>query len=83
MAPRYENRTLKELKELAKSKGMTGYSQLNKADLIKKLRGKSTSKFERCVKKVKAKQPSHCKKNKYKGKDCYNPWAVCHSSLNS
>lgn len=42
---------------------------------------KKSPKFERCVKKVKSKQSLRCRKNKWKGKGCYNPWAVCHSSI--
>ena len=34
-------------------------------------------KFERCVLKVKSKQPKSCKSKKWKGKGCYNPWAIC------
>jgi hypothetical protein len=46
---------------------------------------KKTPKFERCVMQVKSKQPLSCKSQKWtgsvRGKKCYNPWAVCHSSL--
>lgn len=35
----YESRTLKELQALAKDRGLTGYSELNKTDLIEVLRG--------------------------------------------
>ena len=38
-------------------------------------------KFERCVLKVKSKQPKSCKSKKWKGKGCYNPWAVCNKSF--
>jgi len=34
-------------------------------------------KFERCVLKVKSRQPKSCKSKKWKGKGCYNPWAIC------
>ena len=35
------------------------------------------NKYERCVLKVKERQPKSCEKNKWQGKGCYNPWAVC------
>ena len=34
----YEERTVKELRERAKELGLTGYSQLTKSELIRKLR---------------------------------------------
>ena len=34
-------------------------------------------KYERCVLSVKNKQSASCKKTQWKGKSCYNPWAVC------
>lgn len=34
----YEDRTVKELKDRARELGVTGYSRLRKADLIKRLR---------------------------------------------
>ena len=37
--------------------------------------------FERCVLKVKSKQSKSCKSKNWKGKDCVNPWAVCHVSV--
>jgi len=44
------------------------------------------NKYERCVMKVKAKQPPNCVKKRLwgksiKGKKCYNPYAVCHASI--
>lgn len=39
------------------------------------------SKYERCVRSVKRRSSSRCRKNNYKGKKCYNPWAVCRASL--
>jgi hypothetical protein len=39
-------------------------------------------KIESCVKQVKARQPVDCAKNNWKGKKCYNPWAVCIASIN-
>lgn len=45
----------------------------------------SEDKFERCVMKVKAKQTEACARSGYKASSspprCYNPWAVCHSTL--
>lgn len=44
-------------------------------------RRSSTSKYERCVYKVKSQQSAECRKSGYKpnyrGRKCYNPWAVC------
>jgi len=34
-------------------------------------------KYERCVLKVKSRLPKSCEKKKWKGKGCYNPWAIC------
>ena len=34
----YESMTVTQLRELAKERGLTGYSSLNKADLIKLLK---------------------------------------------
>jgi len=39
------------------------------------------NKFERCVLKVKEKQPKSCEKSKWKNKGCYNPWAICNKSV--
>ena len=39
------------------------------------------NKFERCVLKVKSNQQNSCKSKNWKGKDCLNPWVVCHSSI--
>lgn len=38
-------------------------------------------KFERCVKKVKKRLPKRCSRQKWKGKGCYNPWAICSRSV--
>lgn len=38
---------------------------------------KGSPKYERCVKKVKARQPKKCKESKWQAPGCYNPWAVC------
>ncbi len=46
-----------------------------------------SSKLEHCIQKVKSRQSIWCKSKKYprtkdpKGKQCYNPWAVCKASL--
>lgn len=44
-------------------------------------RRSSTNKYERCVYKVKSQQSAECRKSGYKpnyrGRRCYNPWAVC------
>lgn len=60
---KYENRTVKELREVASKKGLSGYSKLNKKDLIKYLRSGHT-KYERCVLSVKKRGSG-------------NPWAIC------
>lgn len=39
------------------------------------------NKFEKCVLKVKEKQPKSCEKSKWKEKGCYNPWAICNKSV--
>jgi hypothetical protein len=39
----YENHTVTELKEIAKKKGLSGYSKLKREELIKMLRSKSKS----------------------------------------
>ena len=39
------------------------------------------NKYEKCVLAVKSKQPKSCEKTKWKGKGCYNPWAVCNKSV--
>lgn len=97
MPIRYEDRTLSELKQLAKKRTIKT-AGVSKQNLIKALRGtrkvsplkKSNSirksksrrvRFERCVKKVKSKQSPKCKKLKYKSPKCYNPWAVCNKSI--
>lgn len=48
----------------------------------KRQKSNRKSKFERCVLQVKAKQKSYCKASSYTRKGCYNPWAVCHASIN-
>lgn len=81
MPIRYEDRSVSELKQLAKKKGIV-YSGKTKAQLIVSLRHKRDVKpvsirkskerlkrYERCVKKVKSKSPK------------VNPWAVCHASV--
>jgi hypothetical protein len=30
---------------------------------------------------VKAKQPARCARSGYRGRGCYNPWAVCTASV--
>ena len=37
----------------------------------------SKKKYEKCVRSVKSRQPKSCEKKKWKGKGCYNPWAIC------
>lgn len=44
-------------------------------------RSPSKSKYERCVLKVKAKQPARCARQDYKGPGCRNPWAICSVSV--
>lgn len=39
------------------------------------------AKLERCIMAVKSKQKAHCSKTNYKSFGCYNPWAVCRSSV--
>ena len=41
----------------------------------------SKKKYEKCVKSVKSKQPKSCENKKWKGKGCYNPWAICTKNL--
>jgi hypothetical protein len=60
---RYDDRTMSELRRVAKKKGLSGYSKLRKMDLIKYIRS-GKSKYERCV--LSAKKRSNV-----------NPWAVC------
>lgn len=43
--------------------------------------GKKSEKYERCVKKVKARQPKRCERQKWKGPGCYVPWAICNASM--
>lgn len=43
-------------------------------------RSPSKAKYERCVQKVKAKQPRKCADQKWKGQGCTNPFAVCTKS---
>ena len=85
MPVRYEKRTLQELRSLAKDRGMSGYSSLKKKELIKRLRNprakRYSPKFERCVMAVKKRQPKGCEKTGYTRKGCYNPWAICYTSL--
>lgn len=42
-----------------------------------------SDKFEACVMAVKAKQKAKCASSNYKGKGCYNPWAICNKSVGS
>ena len=79
----YEDRDINSLRKLASSRGLKSKS-LSKAQLIRKLRGgrqvkykvsnrqskSRAAKFERCVKKLKA-----------RGDSRYNPWAVCRASI--
>jgi len=41
----------------------------------------SKKKYEKCVRSVKSRQPKSCEKKKWKGKGCYNPWAICTKNL--
>ncbi len=59
----YEKRNVKELRLVAKRKGLKRYSRLNKKDLIKYIRSGKT-KYERCVLVVKMSRRA-------------NPWAIC------
>lgn len=81
---RYENRTVRELAQLARSRGIP-VAGLNKKGIINKLRRKNGSlkrsrkspkrrrsledKYESCVLQVKAKGSA------------VNPWAVCRASV--
>ena len=38
-------------------------------------------KYERCVLGLKNNQPVSCEKKQWKGKSCYNPWAVCNKTV--
>jgi hypothetical protein len=83
MPIRYEDRSLSDLKKLAKSRGLSGYYKLRKEELIKLLRGnrkikipisprKSKSrilKFEKCISKVK------------KNSKIDNPYGICIKSI--
>jgi hypothetical protein len=39
------------------------------------------AKIERCVLAVKEKQTDECKKNKFKGPNCVNPYSICYSRV--
>ena len=41
----------------------------------------SSKKYEKCVKSVKSRMSKSCEKKKWKGKGCYNPWAICTKNL--
>lgn len=83
----YEYKTVKELREIAKKRGLSGYSYLNKKELIDVLRQPKSvekpksPKLERCIQKVKKQQLRSCMKSNYTSPGCYNPWAVCTSVL--
>lgn len=90
--PKYEERSKKELVELARKKGLSikgtkdsiihKLRAQRKGSSIKKYRSKSkAAKFEKCVQKVKAKQSKGCASRNYRDKGCYNPWAICNSTV--
>jgi len=84
MPLRYEDRTLKELHEIAARKSVKGHQTMRKAQLISSLRGNRklkypllsskkisgrSDKYERCVQHVKSKNSR------------YNPYAICQASV--
>jgi hypothetical protein len=66
--------------------GRVCFARSDKTDRLPICSPSEAKALERCITKVKAKQPKYCEKEWHKPpeemrKGCYNPWAVCRASV--